>query len=172
MVLRVNLNEWDWMRRCPGVLALELAMLVSQFSPERRAIDFGGSRLNLPANVIKALATIQHAGPLDLSYRTPPPVLPEPRPEASMLQYSPASLAWNWSVGKTARFLGHATLPLQSLTEALSCVASLAGPRTHIRTGGRPSDSPRLMAHLSHTPNGRTQLQQCALGVLGQGLEV
>ena len=38
-----------------------------------------------PANVIKAPATVQHAGPLDLSYRTAPLGPPRARPQGSMI---------------------------------------------------------------------------------------
>ena len=72
-----------------------------------------------------------------------------PPPQASMVANPPAGFGWNWSLGKTARFAGHAPPSI-------------------------PHKSSRPPSHgtARHSPYDRSQLEQCPLGVLGQCLDL
>ena len=96
-------------------------------------------------NVIKALATVQHVGPLDPSYAAPPkPPRARPRQPASRLTQRLARVGsgtWQaWLAGLKAlpAVILHRSTRLRVQAQRKDSLPSLAGPRIHTRTGGRP----------------------------------
>ena len=100
-------------------------------------------------------------------------------PQANMVANPEAGLGWNCSLGKTARFAGLKAGPpvIRHRSTRLGVQAhrkdSLRSRSTHTHPPAADQGIlPPTNGTARHSPNGRAQLEQCPLGVLGQCLDL